>query len=140
MGAWGSGPFDNDDAADFSEDFDDASAADRPELIRAALQDVVGVVDYLDGDAANVAIAAAAIIASQRAGGQPVDTAYGPTSLSGEGDAVLADFASLAVQALDRIVGDDSEWRELWEEGGEADEALEVVAGVRARLLGRPAQ
>ena len=56
MGAWGSGPFDNDDAADFSEDFDDASAADRPELIRAALQDVVGVVDYLDVDAANVAI------------------------------------------------------------------------------------
>lgn len=49
---------------------------------------------------------------------------------------MLADFAPLAVQALDRVVDEDSEWRELWHEGSDADEALEVIAGLRARLLG----
>ncbi len=136
MGAWGIGPFDNDDAADFSGDFDDASQVDRPELIRDALQNAVGVCDYLDVDVATIAIAAAAIVAAQLPGGERVDTAYGPKSLSDEGGAMLADFAPLAVQALDRVVDEDSEWRELWHEGSDADEALEVIAGLRARLLG----
>ncbi len=137
MGAWGIGPFDNDEAADFSGDFDDASQVGRLELIRDALQNAVSVGDYLDMDVANSAIAAAAIVASQLPGGERVNLAYGPKSLAVEGTPVLAEFAPLAVQALDRVVGDDSEWCELWDESGDAAGARAVVAGLRARLLGR---
>ncbi|MEV0328708.1 DUF4259 domain-containing protein [Micromonospora echinospora] len=41
-----------------------------------------------------------------------------------------------AVAALDRVTGADSEWRELWAESADPDEALRTVAGLRAALTG----
>ncbi|GAA2845920.1 hypothetical protein Acy02nite_47610 [Actinoplanes cyaneus] len=38
MGIWDVGPFDNDDAADFADALDDASAQDRIEMIGAVLE------------------------------------------------------------------------------------------------------
>lgn len=50
MGTWDSGPFDNDTAADWCGDLDDADVAQRPALVREALTRSAGEDGYLDGD------------------------------------------------------------------------------------------
>ena len=137
MGTWDVGPFDNDDAADWCGDLDEAPAEERPGMIRAAL---VAAADadadgYLDVGDAVWAIAAAAIVASQLPGGEPIDSAYAPDFLVDGGTVALPDDAAvLAVRALDRIVADESEWRDLWEESDSFDEALAVIQDLRALL------
>ncbi|MBC6448519.1 DUF4259 domain-containing protein [Actinokineospora xionganensis] len=121
MGAWGTGLFDNDDAADFCNDLDDLAAADRPEAIRAALAEAAGESGYLDLSIGSVAVAAAAIVAAQRPGGSPLDESYGPEDPISH---LSEDFAPLAAQALTRVLADDSELRECW---GEAESMAEWV-------------
>ena len=137
MGTWDVGPFDNDTAADWCGDFDEAAPAERPGLLRGAFTTVIEEGDsYLDSDLAVEAIAAAAIIASQLPGGEPVPPPYAPDFLIDGGTIdIPADLPPLALRALDRIVGDDSEWRELWSESGELDPgAAESVRTIRAVL------
>ncbi|GAA1170953.1 hypothetical protein GCM10009654_30220 [Streptomyces hebeiensis] len=114
MGTWDTGHFDNDTAADFAAELDEATPERRTELVREALAGAaVGAAGYLDADIAEVAVAAAALVAEQCPGGPPVETVYGP-------DEPLPRFPeelrSLAVRALDRVAADGSELRELWEE------------------------
>jgi hypothetical protein len=114
MGTWDVGPFDNDTAADWCGDLHDATPTLRPAMVRGAFTAVVDKGDdYLDSDLAVEAIAAAAIVASQLPGGAAITSSYAPDFLL-EGDSIEAsdDVPALAVRALDRIVGDDSEWRE----------------------------
>ncbi|MEU7894486.1 DUF4259 domain-containing protein [Nonomuraea sp. NPDC049152] len=134
MGAWDVGPFDNDTAADWCGDLQDADASERPELIRRTLATVAGQEGYLDSDVACEAIAAAAIVSAQR-GGPAITSAYAPEFLrAGGGVEVPDDVVALAVRALDRVAGDDSEWRELWEEADAGDQAAAVFAPIRDAL------
>ncbi|MFC9625509.1 DUF4259 domain-containing protein [Streptomyces sp. NPDC056930] len=131
MGTWDIGHFDNDTAADFSGGLDDAPQGKRAELIRDALADVVRTEDYLDSDEAAVAVAAAALVAAQCPGGEPVTTAYGPDKPLPELPLELRD---LAVQALDRVVAEPSELLELWTEGGDGEQWKEGIGRLRAVL------
>ncbi|MET9619442.1 DUF4259 domain-containing protein [Streptomyces sp. NPDC006464] len=118
MGTWDIGPFDNDTAADFSGDLDDTPPAERAALIRATLGEVIETgTDYLDSDVAVQAVAAAALVASQCPGGDPVPTPYGPDEALPE---LPVELRPLAVEALDRVLTEPSELLELW---GETDEA-----------------
>ncbi len=138
MGTWDVGPFDNDGAADFCGTVQDADPSSRPQLIRAALAAAADEDDYLDVDIAQEAIAAAALVASQRPGGPPVTSAYAPDFLRDGGRLELTDdLAPLAVRALQRILGEESEWRELWEETDEATSAMTQLAGLRTALTDR---
>ncbi|GID92079.1 DUF4259 domain-containing protein [Amorphoplanes digitatis] len=132
MGTWDVGPFDNDTAADWCGDLDDAAPQQRAALIRDALRRVAEHgEEYLDSDEAVEAIAAAAVVASQLPGGTKIDTPYAPDFLLEGGTVEVAgDVPAIAVRALDRIVGDDSEWRELWEEAEES--YPRALAGVRS--------
>jgi len=137
MGTWDVGPFDNDTAADWCGDLDDAAPEQRAVLIRDALGRVAQHGDeYLDSDDAVQAIAAAAIVASQLPGGTAVDTPYAPDFLLNGGTVEVADdVPAIAVRALDRIVEDDSEWRELWEDAEESyPQALASVQSIRDTL------
>lgn len=136
MGSWDVGPFDNDVAADWCGDLDEAAAGQRPAVVRGALSAVVdNGEDYLDSDLAVEAIAAAAIVASQLPGGAQIASSYAPDFILEGGRLEVADdVPALAVQALDRIIGTDSEWRDLWEESGESDAALAVVHQLRAAI------
>ncbi|MEW1585949.1 DUF4259 domain-containing protein [Micromonospora vinacea] len=132
MGAWDSGPFDNDTAADWCGDLDDADVSKRPDLVREALTRAAGEEGYLDADGACEAIAAAAIVAAQQPGGQPIASPYAPEFLRDGGRLdVPDDLAALAVRAIDRILATDSEWRELWEDA-EAVDALHDLRKVLA--------
>ncbi|WP_433516293.1 DUF4259 domain-containing protein [Nonomuraea sp. CA-143628] len=134
MGTWDVGPFDNDSAADWCGDLHDAAPEQRPALVRKALKVVVGRTRYLDSDEAVEAIAAAAIVASQRSG-MPITSPYAPDFLLEGGRVEINDeLVALAVRALDRLMGEDSEWLELWEESGSSPEAVAVIEGIRGAL------
>ncbi|MGW4833348.1 DUF4259 domain-containing protein [Amycolatopsis japonica] len=111
MGAWGTGPFDNDTAADFAGDLDDVAEAQRPEVIRHALAKAAKETGYLTGAVAEVAVAAAALVAAQCPAGEPVDPHYGPKQAV---PPLPADLQALATRALDRVLADGSEITELW--------------------------
>lgn len=124
MGTWDTGPFDNDTAADWCGNLDEASPLAREQIIRDALAAATAL-DYLECPAAEEAIAAAAIVAAHRPAGPAINSAYAPDFLvDGERLTLSEDLAALAVRALRRISGPDSEWRELWEDSGHMAEAL----------------
>ncbi|MEV4412589.1 DUF4259 domain-containing protein [Catellatospora sp. NPDC049609] len=137
MGTWDSGPFDNDTAADWCGELDDASPDDRPTLIRVTLTRAADEDDYLDSSDACEAIAAAAIVAAQLPGGQPITSTYAPDFLLDGGSLHLPeDLAALAVDAIDRIMAGDSEWLDLWQDaaGTHADAAFDNIRSIRAVL------
>ncbi|WP_323138568.1 DUF4259 domain-containing protein [Streptomyces sp. NBC_01571] len=77
MGTWDIGLFCFDTAADFANALDDAGPEACGALIRGVLVRTVGATGYLRE--ADEVVAAAALIAAQCPGGQPVvDTPYGP--------------------------------------------------------------
>jgi len=137
MGAWDDGPFDNDSALDWCDELDRADPSQRPELVRAALERAAGEAGYLDYDFGAEAIAAAAIVASGMPGGEPITASGVPEFVRAgavlEGDGGLAE---LAVAALDRVLGEESEWRALWGEGGATE--FPKVTRLRAVLAGPP--
>lgn len=136
MGTWDAGPFDNDTAADWCGDLDNAAPGQRSAMVRSALTAVLdNGDDYLDSDVAAEAIAAAALVASQLRGGTKVTSASAPDFVLAGGRLELADdVPDLAVQALDRIVGEDSEWRELWDESDDSASAFATARQLRATI------
>jgi Domain of unknown function (DUF4259) len=80
-----------------------------------------------DSDYACEAIAAAAVVAARLPGAAPLPPPNAPEI--GLLD-ISADISGLALRALDRIAGDDSEWRSLWEYSHE--QALAPQEPVRA--------
>ncbi len=112
MGAWGHEPFDNDTAMDWSYDLEESS--DLSVLTRS-LQPAPG---YLEADQGTELVAAAAVVAGAL---HPVVRL--PENIQNwlQRHATL-EFASLKVPAragIDRVLGADSELRELWEESEE---------------------
>ena len=102
VGTWGTGPFDNDAAADFAGDLDDALPGEREALVRGVLARTVVATGDL-GEAVE-AVAAAALVAAQCPGGQPVETVYGPRQpLPSFPD----DLRELAARAVERVLADE---------------------------------
>lgn len=64
MGAWDTGPFDNDDAADFAASLDDLEPEDRACAIRCLLTRVAGEAGYLERDTGGAAVAMAVLVAA----------------------------------------------------------------------------
>ncbi|WP_035845111.1 DUF4259 domain-containing protein [Kitasatospora azatica] len=131
MGTWDFGPFDNDAAADFAGELDDAAPDERAALVRAALDRAAATVGYLESDDGEPAVAAAALVAAQCPGGEPVDPAYGPKEpIPGIGRALVEP----ALRALDRVLGAESELAELWDDSGEGPRWRERLGRLRAAL------
>jgi hypothetical protein len=114
MGAWGAGPFDNDDACDWAYDLPKG----RVKYIRNTLQAVTNARadEYVEAPECSSAIAAAEAVAAMHGKGlkklpEDVD-AWVATKPKPD-----AELKSLAVAALERI-GSSSELKELWDEGG----------------------
>ncbi|MFE7558360.1 DUF4259 domain-containing protein [Kitasatospora sp. NPDC057500] len=137
MGTWDIGHFDNDTAADFSGTLDEAAPEEREGLVRGVLTVVAETAaeDYLDSYEAAQAVAAAALVAAQCPGGEPVTTSYGPDEPL---PTFAADLRPLAVQALDRTVADESELAELWEESEENEDWRRTIKDLRAVLAPEP--
>ncbi len=133
MGTWGTGPFDNDTAADFAGDLDDASPGEREGLVRGALARA----GKATGDLAlpEQAVAAATLIAAQCPGGQPVETVYGPRQPL---PSFPHDLRELAASALERVLAD--EWLPgTWVDPADARQWLASVKMLRDVLDPPPA-
>jgi hypothetical protein len=115
MGAWGTGPFENDDAADWCYELVDGGG---PDVVAAALRAVQG------GSAPNApadssAVGAAAVVAA----GLGVADVELPDDVSerlaGIDASAWPPLARDAVAALDRVLA-ESELRDLWDEVGDS--------------------
>lgn len=138
MGTWDDGPFDNDTAADWCDDLQDADPSARPAIVRAVLTTAAINAGHLAYQHAVEAIAAAAIVASQMPGGESILSPYAPDFLlAGEALDLDDDLPQLAVEALDQVLGGDgSEWRLDWGEAGVSE--FPQINKLRAVLSGPP--
>ncbi len=127
MGAWGHLALDNDSAADWVYDLEGREDLSLVEAALASLEEVGG--EYLEQDLACAALAACEVLARLR--GKPGHhNAY-----TQKVDAWVAQHRLLpspallqrAARAIERILGQESELKELWEE---SDDASAWRAGV----------
>lgn len=116
MGTWSHEPFGNDSANDWAYELE--SQKDFS-LVARAIQTVLDAgADYLDSDAAVEAVAATEVLAKALGRGTQTDAYTEKVDAWLKSLAVkpTADLLSKAQAALTRIMGPDSELRELWEE------------------------
>ncbi|MEV0455811.1 DUF4259 domain-containing protein [Catellatospora methionotrophica] len=128
------GPFDNDDAAYFAGDLDEATPEARVEMVGCVVEHVATAADDPHVWDAPRAVAAAALIAAQCVGGEPVCSNYGPKTPMPQ----FPDYLTqLAIDALDRVV--TTSWLADWCNG-----AVDGSAWRRAindlRMVLEPAQ
>lgn len=133
MAAWGPGPFDNDAAAQWAGQFDDADPDERLSLVRGALHAVLDG-DGLDGEWE--AIAAATVVAALVPDGLAVDAANSPVTLAADSTTVDGELRALALDALRRVSSQGSPWYRQWSEAGRLDEASSSLQPVVAALRG----
>ena len=135
MSTWGEGPFENDAAADWGGDLDDAEPSARQEMLRDALEAVFDDNGCLDLEVVQLAIAAAAVVAASL-GGSIVDSSYAPSFLSRGSRRVEASaIRDLALRAVDRVSSGESEWRDLWEAAGTFPEAVAELMVIQGALV-----
>jgi hypothetical protein len=134
MGAWDHLPFDNDTTNDWAYGLDDVNDLSLVEAALGELEEVGS--DYLDQDVACNALGACEVLA--RLMGRPgytnaytekVDQWVAAHKLKPS-----ADLLKRASAAIDRILGSDSELRELWEEGDEGDAWRAAIEDLRTRV------
>ena len=131
MGAWGTGTFDNDDAADWADELLGSVDMTPGREALAATLDSDGWLEIPEGARA---VAAAAAVAASFDGdmrGLPDEVVewleYHPDA------ATLAD-ARLAIDALERVASVDSELREVWLEAANGPAWVEEIARLAYRL------
>ena len=133
MGCWAIGSFGNDSAADWLADLTERSDLS---LVRETIARVVAADGYLDSPDATDVLAAVEVVAA--ALGRPTADAENETELMEwiarvklSPDAKLVADAQLAI---DRVLGPESELRELWEDTEDFSAWQAEVTGLRSRL------
>jgi hypothetical protein len=136
MGTWSHEPFGNDTASDWAYGLEEQKDFS---LVAQAIQAVLdNGADYLDSDLAVEAVAAAEVLAKALGRGTQADayTEEVDVWVKSIGAKPSAELLSKANAALARIVGPDSELRELWEESDDfaawesSIKALQSAVGV----------
>ena len=115
MGEWGVGPFDNDDAADWIDKLEEAPAIST---VRRALD--IATMRYVEVREASVAVAAAQIVAAALGHPGPALPTRAAAWVKEHSTIVTDQDQTLAIAAVDRVLGDYSELRALWAESPDA--------------------
>jgi len=134
MGAWGELAFDNDTANDWAYGLEDVSDLS---LVEAAFEELESVgADYLDQDVACSALAACEVLArlSGNFGYKNSYTEKVDRWVEAHPLKPSAALLTRGISAIDRILGEDSELEQLWEES-DGDAWRKTVADLRTRLL-----
>jgi Domain of unknown function (DUF4259) len=132
MGAWGAGPFQNDDALAFLAELTELPPAGMGSRITSAL--ALPSDGYLELPEACAAIAAAGLIAAARSAAIEGPDAEANVVVQSNEAARDAQLRDLALAALVRVNGESSEWRDRWVASGSWEEADEMITGLRAEL------
>ena len=134
MGAWSEDAFGNDTACDWAGDFCDDPSMDR---VVQALNEVFAD-DYIDSDVGAEALAACEVIARLQGhfGYQNAYTEDIDAWCKGFGERPTEEHKDLAVRVIERLLGEDSELQELWDEDGENQDWHQEMESLRARITG----
>jgi hypothetical protein len=138
VGAWGPGPFDNDDAADWVSA---VAASAELAVVRAALQAVLDA-EHVAAPVGAVAIAAAELVAAAADAGRPEPPVELTRWLAAASSAPTLGDRDLALRAVLRTRSGGSELAEVWEETGDLDwfeqldELVVRLASIPSRSLG----
>lgn len=133
MGSWGFGAFDNDTAADFADDFDEASEDMRLSMLRTALTDVNRSVGRVDGARAESALAAAALVACTLVGGEEFQRENHGNIIS----SIPGDLISVAGEVADLIINSENDVKEYWSRTSDIDKWFAMVSRLRTVLTGQ---
>lgn len=133
MGAWGTGNFENDTALDFLADMEEGEYPFDP--IVGLLEHTAGKPGLIDSRQGEKCLVAAELVAAALGKPHP-DQPELRLALKPNASLRLKSVVAAAHKALLRIIGPDSELRELWEQGGgeEYEEWVQEVRGLMARL------
>ena len=129
MGAWGAGPFDNDDASDLMMELEDVPSW---ESVRYVFNEVLAADEYVELAEGARAYAAAALLT----------VATGRSDVSAQDYLMILeamgkppeDLTELALAALKRITTGDSEIRELYLDSGAYNAWLALVRATEEAL------
>ncbi|AFL74297.1 DUF4259 domain-containing protein [Thiocystis violascens] len=132
MGAWSHEPFGNDDANDWAHGLEDANDLS---LIESALDNALEAEEYLEAPEASEAVAAVEVVAKLLGKGTQTDSYTEKVdewvkSVSARPDAALI---AKARRTLERVLGENSELRELWEESG-AEDWLDSIRSLQSAI------
>lgn len=134
MGTWHVGPFDNDVAMDFFDEIEETPDEQVPAKLSTVLTAVAERPGRVELDEGHLAVAAAGLVAA----GCSRSAATGNPSvddwLSRHRPAVDAACARIALAALDRVSGPDSEWMDLWATTDQRGAVEDQLKGLRAVL------
>jgi hypothetical protein len=136
MGTWQVGPFDNDVAMDFFDEIEetpDDQVLRKLSSVLSAVAERPGRVELHEG---HLAVAAAGLVAAGRPGGAATGNPSVDEWLSLHRPATDQDSARIALAALDRVGGPDSEWMDLWATTDQRSEVEARLDGLRAVLAG----
>jgi hypothetical protein len=134
MGTWSVDAFGNDDAADWAHELEQAEDLDP---VQEAIDAVLSVGDeYLEAPEASIALAAAEVLA--RLCGNPGEknsyTEVIDRWVEGAQLKPTVELLDKAQAAIARILAENSELKELWEDSDEYDAWQESVDNLRTRL------
>lgn len=137
MGAWGVLAFDNDTACDWGDSLEGTSDL---KLVSATLAsiDALDNAAFLDADIASEALAACEVLARLRGnpGYQNPYTEAVDNWVAAHPLAPPPQLLKLADRVIDRVLGEQSELRELWDESGESQAWRDAVEDLRSRVTG----
>jgi hypothetical protein len=133
MGAWGALPFDNDEACDWAFGLDEVEDLTLVESTLASIEEVGD--EYLEQELASSALAACEVLARLRGntGYQNAYTENVDQWVANHPITPAPELVQRASDAIDRILGDASELRELWDDG-DSTEWRDAVQDLRRRL------
>ena len=136
MGTWQVGPFDNDVAMDFFDEIEetpDEQVLKKLSSVRAAVAERPGRVELHEG---HLAVAAAGLVAAGRSRSAATGNPSVDEWLSLHRPVTDQDSARIALAALERVGGPDSEWMDLWATTNQRTAVEERLSGLRAVLAG----
>jgi hypothetical protein len=134
MGTWSEDAFGNDVACDWASDFVENPSM---EAVEKAIDAVIDEDAYLDADTACEGLVACEIVARLN-GNLGLTSAYsaGVDSWVRASSVTLsASLISKAARAVDRVLVENSELRELWDEGGVDEDWHREMASLRSRII-----
>jgi hypothetical protein len=133
MGTWQVGPFDNDVAMDFFDEIEETPDDEVPAKLSSVLTAVAERPGRVELDEGHLAVAAAGLVAAGRSRSAATGNPSVDEWLTRHRPAVDPASARIALAALDRVSGPDSEWMDLWsatEQCGEVEERLKTLREV----------
>jgi len=132
MGAWGPNAFDNDAACDWAYELDADSGL---ELVKETLESVTRADnEYLDADRGSEALAACEVLARlQGNAGSAESTEAVEAWVRSQSKKPGPELIALAERAIEQMLGENSELRDLWEG---SEEWPAAVADLKRRLRG----